>query len=99
MCRNDTVYRNNDGSIKERVLKTPDTFDYEISSITLKEKSDSISKYYIKGFITNVVSDGSTYSYANYGVNHSGSLTLIIGKKDVEVMMSGSSLSSIRKNN
>lgn len=94
---NDRIYRNNDGSIKERIERTPDVFDYEISSITLKEKSDSVSKYYIKGFITNVVSDGTTHSHANYGVNHSGSVTLIVGKNSVEIMMPGSSLSTIRK--
>lgn len=76
---------------------TPDTFDFEISSITLNEKSDSVSKYYIKGIVTNIVNNGSSFSYADQGINYSGAITLTVGKSDVEAQISGVGLSSIRK--
>lgn len=76
---------------------TPDTFDFEISSITLNEKSDSINKYYIKGIVTNIVHNGSSFSYADQGINYSGAITLTIGKNEVEAQISGVGLSSIRK--
>ncbi|WP_300356921.1 hypothetical protein [Fusobacterium sp.] len=94
---NDTVYRNNDGSIKERIEKTPDVFDFEISSITLNQKSDSISKYYIKGFVTNVIENGTTYSSANKGINNTGAITLTIGKNEVQVLVAGESIPVVRK--
>jgi len=37
---------------------TQDICDIEISFIELKEKSDSVQKYYIKGIVTNIVTDG-----------------------------------------
>ena len=76
---------------------TPDTFDFEISSIKLKQKSDSISEYSIQGFVTNVVEDGTTVSYAEDGVNSTGGITLIIGKNTVEVTIAGKHFSSIRE--
>lgn len=82
------------GEVKER---TPDTFDFEISSIKLKQKSDSISEYSIQGFVTNVVADGTTTSYAEDGVNSTGGITLIVGKNTVEALVWGKSFSSIRK--
>ena len=77
--------------------KTPDTFDFEISSIELNGKSDSVSEYYIRGFVTNVIANGTSYSYADQGVNYKGGITLIIGKNTVEAKISGLGLSSIRK--
>lgn len=82
------------GEVKER---TPDTFDFEISSIKLKQKSDSISEYSIQGFVTNVVADGTTTSYAEDGINSTGGITLIVGKNTVEALVWGKSFSSIRK--
>lgn len=76
---------------------TPDTFDFEISSIKLKQKSDSISQYSIQGFVTNVVVDGTTISYADEGINSTGGITLIVGKNTVEALVWGDSFSSIRK--
>lgn len=76
---------------------TPDTFDFEISSIKLKQKSDSISEYSIQGFVTNIVADGTTVSYAEEGINSTGGITLIIGKNTVEALVWGNSFSSIRK--
>ena len=76
---------------------TPDTYDFEISSIELEQKSDSISEYYIRGFVTNVIEDGTTYSYADSGVNKDGAITLVIGKDIVEAKIAGKTLSSIRE--
>lgn len=76
---------------------TPDTYDFEISSITLSEKTNSVSKYFVEGIVTNVVEDGTTFSDADDGVNESTILDLVIGENVVEVMLGGSSLSSIRK--
>lgn len=76
---------------------TPDIFDFEISSIKLEQESASIKKYSIKGFVTNVVADGTTASYARKGVNGTGGITLIIGKNTVEALIWGDSFSSIRK--
>lgn len=76
---------------------TPDTFDFEISSIELDQKSDSIKKYAIKGFVTNVVTNGTTISYADSGINYTGGITLIVGKNTVETLIWGSGLSSLRK--
>lgn len=78
-------------------IKTPDVFDFEISSITLNQKSDSISKYYIKGFVTNVIENGTTYSFANKGINYTGSITLIIGKNEVQALVAGNSIPAVRK--
>lgn len=78
-------------------IKTVDIFDMEISSIKLHEKSDSIQKYYIKGIVTNVVIDGTTSSYADEGINYSGAIELIIGKNNVEILIIGNSISSVRK--
>ena len=77
--------------------ETPDIYDFEISSIKLKQKSDSISEYSIEGFVTNIIENGTTISYANREVNYSGGMTLIIGKNTVEVLVWGNSLSSVRK--
>lgn len=82
------------GKIK---TSTPDTYDFEISSITLSEKTDSVSKYFIEGIVTNVVENGTSFSDADEGVNESTILDLIIGKNVVEVTLGGKSLSSIRK--
>lgn len=82
------------GEVKEL---TPDTFDFEISSIKLEQESASIKKYSIKGFVTNVVADGTTVSYAEEGINSTGGITLIIGKNTVEALVWGNSFSSIRK--
>ncbi len=76
---------------------TPDTFDFEISSVTLKQESDSIKSYKIQGFVSNVVNNGSTYSYADSGINESGGIDFIVGKNEVEVLIWGSGLSSTRK--
>lgn len=76
---------------------TPDIFDFEISSIKLEQESASIKKYSIKGFVTNVVADGTTISYADEGINSTGGITLIVGKNTVEVLLWGDSFSSIRK--
>ena len=76
---------------------TPDTFDFEISSIKLKQKSDSISEYTIQGFVTNIVTNGTTISYADQGINYKGGITFIIGKNTVETLIWGNSFSSIRK--
>lgn len=76
---------------------TPDIFDFEISSIKLEQESASIKKYSIKGFVTNIVADGTTVSYARKGVNGTGGITLIIGKNTVEALIWGDSFSSIRK--
>lgn len=76
---------------------TPDIFDFEISSIKLEQESASIKKYSIKGFVTNIVADGTTASYARKGVNGTGGITLIIGKNTVEALIWGDSFSSIRK--
>lgn len=76
---------------------TPDIFDFEISSIKLEQESASIKKYSIKGFVTNIVADGTTASYARKEVNGTGGITLIIGKNTVEALIWGDSFSSIRK--
>lgn len=76
---------------------TPDTYDFEISSIELTQKSDSIAEYYIRGFVTEIIGNGTTISYADFKMNHSGGITLIVGKNIVEVKISGTGLSSIRK--
>ncbi|MCF0171911.1 MAG: hypothetical protein HUJ87_15575 [Fusobacterium varium] len=77
---------------------TQDVYDIEISFIELKEKSDSVQKYYIKGIVTNIVTDGKwTISSADFGVNESEIINLIIGKDIVEVLNGGNSISSIRK--
>lgn len=77
--------------------RTPDTFDMEISSIQLNQESDSIKQYYIKGFVTNIVSNGTTFSYADQGVNKATGMTLLIGKNTIEVRIAGKDISSIRK--
>ena len=77
--------------------ETPDIYDFEISSITLNEKTDSVSKYFIEGIVTNVVENGKSFSDADEGVNESTILDLIIGKNVVEVTLGGKSLSSIRQ--
>lgn len=82
------------GEVKEL---TPDTFDFEVSSIKLEQESASIKKYEIKGFVTNIVADGTTVSYAEEGINSTGGITLIIGKNTVEALVWGNSFSSIRK--
>lgn len=84
---------------KEVIIKneTPDTFDIEISSIQLNQESDSIKQYYIKGFVTNIVSNGTTFSYADQGINKTTGMTLLIGKNTVEVTIAGKDISSIRK--
>ncbi|MGY0395371.1 MULTISPECIES: hypothetical protein [unclassified Fusobacterium] len=79
------------------IVKTPDIFDFEISSITLNQKSDSVSKYYIKGFVTNVIENGTTYSFANKGVNYTGSIILTIGKNEVQALVAGNSIPAVRK--
>lgn len=76
---------------------TPDIYDFEISSIELTQKSDSISQYYIRGFVTNIVEDGTSFSDADDGVNEKTILDLIIGKNVVEVTIGGKGLSSVRK--
>ena len=76
---------------------TPDTFDFEISSINLKQKSDSISEYTIRGFVTNIITNGTTTSYADQGINYTGGITFIIGKNTIETLIWGNSFSSIRK--
>ena len=92
----DDIYYTLDKKIIEKV-ETPDIFDFEISSIEVNEKSDSVSEYYIRGFVTNVIANGTSYSYADQGVNYKGGITLIIGKNTVEAKISGLGLSSIRK--
>ena len=79
------------------IVETPDIFDFEISSITLNQKSDSISKYYIKGFVTNVLENGSTISYADNGINYSGAIILTIGKNEVQALITGKTIPAIRK--
>lgn len=81
---------------KIKVL-TPDTYDFEVSSIELIQKSDSIAEYYIRGFVTDIIGNGTTISYADYEINYKGGITLIIGKNTVEAKISGDGLSSIRK--
>lgn len=76
--------------------RTPDIYDIEISSVELTQKSDSISEYYIRGFVTNVIENGTSFSSANSGINESEGITLIIGKNIIEVTLAGNSLSSIR---
>lgn len=76
---------------------TPDIFDFEISSIELEQKSDSISEYYIRGFVTNIVENGTTISYAESGINYKGAITLVIGKNTVEAKVAGKTLSSVRE--
>ena len=77
--------------------RTPDTFDFEISSITLNQKTDSVAKYYIKGIVTNIVSNGTSFSDADEGINSTSILDLIVGKNLVEVTLGGNDISSIRK--
>ncbi|MGY0395029.1 hypothetical protein [Fusobacterium sp. SYSU M8A802] len=76
---------------------TPDTFDIEISSIQLKQESNSIKQYYIKGFVTNIISNGTTFSYANQGINKTTGMTLVIAKDIVELTVAGKDISSTRK--
>lgn len=83
--------------IEVKDIRTPDVFDMEISSITLNQKSDSIEKYYIRGFVTNVISNGTTFSAADEGVNNSVSINLIVGKDTVEVNLGADALYSARK--
>lgn len=77
--------------------RTPDTFDFEISSITLNQKTDSIEKYYIKGIITNIVANGTSFSDADEGINGTSILNLTVGKNLIEVTLGGNKISSIRK--
>ena len=90
--RNDKHF--SDGEV---MVSTPDIYDFEISSITLNEKTDSVSKYFIEGIVTNVVENGTSFSDADEGVNESTILDLVIGKNVVEVTLGGKSLSSVRK--
>lgn len=76
---------------------TPDTFDIEISSIQLKQESNSIKQYYIKGFVTNIMSNGTTFSYANQGINKTTGMTLVVAKDIVELTVAGKDISSTRK--
>ena len=92
----DDIYYTLDKKIIEKV-ETPDIFDFEISSIEVNEKSDSVSEYYIWGFVINVVEDGTTFSYANQGINEKIGLKLLIGKNTVEVTIAGKHFSSIRE--
>ncbi|SKA10900.1 hypothetical protein SAMN02745174_02570 [Cetobacterium ceti] len=80
-----------------KVVKTPDIFDFEISSVTLKQKSDSIAKYYIDGFVTNIIENGTTFSEADRGINSVVIISLTIGKNEVEALIGGKSLPAIRK--
>lgn len=91
--RDDITYINGK---RTKVVKTPDIFDFEISSVTLKQKSDSMEKYYIEGFVINVVQNGTTISYAN-SINKSGAITLTVGKSEIEALISGVGLPAIRK--
>lgn len=79
------------------IVETPDVFDFEISSITLNQKSDSVSKYYIKGFVTNILENGSTISYADFGINHTGAVVLTIGKNEVQALVTGKTIPAVRK--
>ena len=92
----DDIYYTLDKKIIEKV-ETPDIFDFEISSIEVNEKSDSVSEYYIWGFVINVVEYGTTFSYANQGINEKIGLKLLIGKNTVEVTIAGKHFSSIRE--
>lgn len=87
-------------SLDKKVIieaRTPDVFDIEISSITLNQETDSIKKYYIKGIVTNVVSNGTSFSDADEGINVTSILYLTVGKNLVEVTLGGTNISSIRK--
>lgn len=87
-------------SLDKKVIvtpKTPDIFDIEISSIQLKQESDSIKQYYIKGFVTNIVSNGTTFSDAENGVNNTSMIDLIIGQNIIELTFAGHNISSQRK--
>lgn len=96
-----TCLSQDDISLKhgQEIIKneTPDTFDIEISSIQLNQDGDSIKEYYIKGFVTNIVSNGTSFSYADQGINKTTGMTLLIGKNTIEVTMAGKHISSIRK--
>lgn len=82
---------------RTKVIKTPDIFDFEISSVTLKQKSDSVAKYYVQGLITNIVKNGTTISSADEGINESILMYLTVGKNEVEVLVIGVGLPAIRK--
>jgi major membrane immunogen (membrane-anchored lipoprotein) len=82
---------------KKNFTFTPDVFDFEISSINLNQKTDSVEKYFIKGIITNIVSDGTTFSAADNGINNTNILNFVIGKNTVEVNLGGNGLLSIKK--
>lgn len=90
--RNDMHF--SDGEV---MVFTPDTYDFEIGSITLEEKTDSISKYFIKGIVTNVVEDGTSSSDADDGVNDTVILNFVVGKNIVEVNLGGYGPLAIRK--
>ncbi|WP_291259321.1 hypothetical protein [Fusobacterium sp.] len=79
------------------IVETPDVFDFEISSITLNQKSDSVSKYYIKGFVTNILENGSTISYADNKINYAGAIILTIGKNEVQALITGKTIPAVRK--
>lgn len=95
----DIIYTRDDQSrvVTKKISKTPDVYDMEISSITLKQKTDSAEKYYIEGIVTNVVANGTTFSSANKGVNNTAILNFIIGKNSVEVNLGGNGLLAVRK--
>ena len=87
-------------SLDKKVIvtpRTPDVFDIEISSIQLKQESDSIKQYYIKGFVSNIVSNGTTFSDVENGINNTSIINLIIGKNIVELTFAGHNISSTRK--
>lgn len=87
-------------SLDKKVIvtpRTPDVFDMEISSIQLKQESDSIKQYYIKGFVSNIISNGTTFSYANQGINKTTGMTLVVAKDVVELTVAGKDISSTRK--
>ena len=96
-CTGNNSYSSNSNGEEFVETHTPDVFDFEISSVKVKQKSDSISEYSIQGFVTNVVENGTTISYADDGINNDGGITLIIGKNTVEILIWGNSFSSIRK--
>lgn len=83
--------------IEVKDIKTPDVFDIEISSISLNQKSDSVEKYYIEGIVTNIVSNGTTFSAADKGINNTAILNFVIGKNIVELNLGGNALYSTRK--
>lgn len=89
---NDHVYRTRDENgrkIEKITPKTPDVYDFEISSITLNQETESVKKYFIKGIVTNIIEDGTTFSDADNGVNDTVILNFVVGKNIVEVNLGG----------